>query len=61
MVIKRKMLLMALYSILLKKGYFSSANAVLHYLNGNKQAFDFKDAKFWCTCFGLNYSEWFNG
>lgn len=61
MVIKRKMLLMAIHSRLVKEGYYFSARNLLQTLLGKQYSFDKEDLFFWFYAFDLDYSEWFNG
>lgn len=60
MVVKRKMLLMSLYSKLVKSGKYYNANGVLHYLIGiNRSKYILENIRFWCLIYNINFAVWF--
>lgn len=58
---KRKMLLMLVYSKLVKSGYYYNARLVLRYLSGLDRSQNAKDAVQFCLCYyDLTPKEWLN-
>ena len=58
---KRKMLLMLVYSKLVKSGYYYNARLVLRYLSGLDRSQNAKDAVQFCLCYyDINPKEWAN-